>query len=148
MKRSFFVVILIAITFAANAFAGDFGSFYRNPQSYGSIAAPVHIKDKGIYNLVVSVHFLTEPYNAKVYRSDEYKRLINRLSVEWCGVALQQIMEAKELNIRDLNTLKGNIEKDIIRLAEKLKDVYAVEKNTEVVFSFSQFILLSPKDND
>ena len=49
-------------------------------------------------------------------------------------MALRQIMEAKEMSIHDLNTLKGNIEKEVILLADKLKGIYELEKSTEVVF--------------
>ncbi|TRZ47983.1 MAG: hypothetical protein D4S01_11190 [Dehalococcoidia bacterium] len=147
MARSFFISVFVVVLFASNAFAG-LGSFYNNPQSSGSIVAPIQIKDKGIYNLVVSIHFLKEPYNNKIYKSDAYEKLINRLTVEWSGVALQQILEAKEQNINDLTVLKSNIEKAIVSLADKLKNSYSLEKNTEVVFSLSNFFLLTPKDND
>jgi hypothetical protein len=61
-------------------------------------------------------------------------------------VAIQQILEAKEQNINDLTVIKGNIEKAITLLAERLKDIYSLGKDTEIVFSFSNFYLLAPKD--
>ncbi len=145
MKRSFCIGLFVVVLLTSNAFAG---SFYSNPQSSGSIIAPIQIKDKGIYNLVVSIQILKEPYERKIFESDEYEKFIDRLRVEWSGVALQQILEAKEQNINDLAILKVNIEKEIIKLADKLKNYYSLKKNTEVIFSLSNFFLLEPNDND
>ncbi len=147
MARIFFTAVLIFVLLVSNAFAG-LGSFYFEPQSRGSIAAPIQIKGQGMYNLVVSVHFLREPYNDKVYKSDAYKKFIDRLSVEWSRVALQTILEAKEQDIRDLTVLKSDIEKKIYQLSDELKSKYSLEKSTEVIFSFSNFFLLTPKDNN
>jgi hypothetical protein len=81
IARLFSTIIFVTVLFVANAFA--FGSSYSYPESSGSIAAPIQIKDKGFYNLVVSIHFLREPYDNKIYKSDAYKKLIDRLAIEW-----------------------------------------------------------------
>ena len=147
MGRLFYMSLFVVVLLASNAFAG-FGSYYSNPQSGSSIVAAIQIKDKGIYNLVVSVRFLREPYDNKIYTSDGYEKLIERLEVEWSEVALQQVLQAKELNINDLVNLKANIEKEIAKLADELKSSYSLDKNTEVVFSLANFFLLEPSDND
>ena len=143
MVRSFNMSLLIILLLASNAVAGF--SSYNNPYSTDSVVAPIQIKDKGIYNLVISIQFLNEPYDKKIYESDAYENFIRRLNIEWSGVALQQILISKEQNINDLVGLKGNIETEITKLADKLKNKYSLDKNVEVVFSLSNFYLLEPK---
>ena len=146
MVRSFSITLLIVLLLASNAFAG-FSSSYSSPYSSDSVVAPIQIKDKGIYNLVISIQFLNEPYDKKMYESDAYENFIRRLKVEWSGIALLQILKAKEQSINDLAGLKGNIEAEIAKLADQLKKKYSLNKDVEVVFSLSNFFLLEPKNN-
>jgi LPS O-antigen subunit length determinant protein (WzzB/FepE family) len=146
MVQSFSITLLIVLLSALNALAG-FGSSYSSTYSSDSVVAPIQIKDKGLYNLVLSIQFLNEPYDKKMYKSDEYENFIRRLKVEWSGVALLQILKAKETSVNDLAGLKGNIEAEIAKLVDQLKNTYAFEKNVEVVFSLSNFFLLEPKYN-
>ncbi len=77
MARSFRIALIIILVFASNAFAG-FGSSYSSPYSSDSVVAPIQIKDKGIYNLVVSIQFLMShtikkfinPMNTKALSED------------------------------------------------------------------------------
>ena len=144
MNRLFYVTLLAISLFASNALAGF--SSYDNPYSSDGVVAPVQIKGKGIYNLVVSIQFLNEPYEKKPYESKDYEKFIRRLRVEWSGVALQQILQAKEQSINDLDGLKNNIETAINKLADQLKSKYSLDKNTEVIFSLSNFFILEPKN--
>jgi len=66
--------------------------------------------------------------------------------VEWSGVAILQILKAKEQSVNDLANLKGSIEAEITKLADQLKKRYSLDKNVEVVFSLSNFFLLAPND--
>jgi hypothetical protein len=145
MFRLLGITLSIVILFTSNAFAG-FGSYDRVYDS-DSIVAPIQIKEKGIYNLVVSIQFLNEPYEQKVYESDEYENLLKRLKVEWSGVAIQRILKAKEQSINDLAVLKSNIEAEIRKLADQLKTKYSVKEDVEIVFSISSFFILEPKKN-
>lgn len=145
MNRLFSILLVIFFLFASNAIAGF--SSYDNPYSGNSVVAPIQIKDKGVYNLVISIKFLNEPYETRTYESDEYENFIRRLSVIWSGVALQQILNAQEQSINDLANLKGSIEAEISKLADQLKPKYKIPKDTEVVFSLSNFFLLEPKDD-
>ena len=144
MKRLFSMSLLVLLLSGSPAFA-SFGSF-NNSFSRDSVVAPVQIKDKGIYNLVVSINFIHEPYEEKVYESDEYEDFINRLKVEWSGVVIRQILQTKELNVSDLAELEEKIEQAIHKLANKLKSKYSLQRNVEVVFSLSHFYLLKPKN--
>ena len=67
--------------------------------------------------------------------------------MEWSGVALLQVLKAKELSINDLAELKDNIEDEIAKLADQLKNKYSLNEEVEVVFSLSNFFLLEPKNN-
>ena len=145
MLRSFIFVLLIAFLLAPNVLAGF--SSYSSPYSSDSVIAPIQIKDKGMYNLVISIQFLNEPYDKKPYESDAYKNFIRRLKVEWSGVALLQVLKTKEQSINDLAGLKGNIETEIAKLADQLKNKYSLNKDVEVVFSLSNFFLIEPKNN-
>ena len=143
MLRLFNVTILTVLLMTSNAFAGfsSYESFYRSD----SIVAPIQVKDNGIYNLVISIQILAEPYDQKIYKSDAYKDFIRRFHVEWSGVALQQILKTKEPAISDLVTLKSNIESELTKLSDALKSKYSLEKNIEVVFSLSNFYILEPR---
>ena len=143
MFRPFSISLLIVLFLASNAFAGF--SSYNNPYSSDSVVAPIQIKDKGLYNLVVSIQFLREPYERKIYESDQYENFIERLKVEWSGVALLEVLEAKEQGINDLANLKGKIEAEVTKLADQLKPKYSLKNNVEVVFSLSNFFLIEPK---
>lgn len=127
----------------SNALAGF--SSYDSPYVSDSVVAPIQIKDNGIYNLVISIQILNEPYDQKNYKSDAYGGLIKRLHVEWSGVVLQQVLKSKEQSINDLVALKSNIELELTKLADELKNKYSIEKHIEVVFSLSNFYLLEPK---
>ena len=81
MVRSLSIISLLFFLFASNALAG-FGS-YSSPYSSDSVVAPIQIKDKGMFNLVIAIQFLNQPYNQKVYESNAYKNLLRRLKVEW-----------------------------------------------------------------
>lgn len=145
MVRSFNISLVIILLFASNALAGF--SSYSSPYSSDSVIASVQIKDKGIYNLVISIQFLNEPYDSKPYDTDAYENFIRRLKVEWSGVALLQVLKAKEQSINDLADLKSSIESELVKLADQLKQKYRIQKDTEVVFSLSNFFLLEPKGN-
>jgi len=136
---------MVILLFTSNLFAG-FGK-YNSPYRSDTVVAPIQIKDKGLYNLVVSIQFLSEPYDHKKYKTDEYESFIKRLSVEWGGVALHEILKVPEQNVSDLVELKKNIETEISKLADRLKTKYKIEKNVEVVFSLSNFFVLEPKEN-
>jgi hypothetical protein len=144
MFRLFYTLLLITFLFASNALAGF--SSYSNPCSGDSIIAPIQIKDKGLYNLVIEIQFLNEPYEKKIYESDEYKKFIERLKVEWSGIALLEVLKSKEQNINGLVDLKEKIEMEIKKLAEQLKTKYSLDEKVEVVFSLSNFFLLEPKN--
>ena len=145
MRRTYYIMIVFVVLFTSNAFAEGW-SKYEAPYSKDNAIAPVQIKDKGIYNLVVSIQFLNTPYDEKTYKSDVYERFIKRLKVDWSSVAILQILKAKEMSITDLASLKGNIEAEITKLADQLKSKYSLDKNVEVVFSISNFFLLEPKE--
>ncbi|USF86390.1 hypothetical protein [Candidatus Endoriftia persephonae] len=145
MHKYLCILLLMVLLSVSNAYAG-FGS-YDNPYSTDSVIAPIQIKGEGLFNLVISIQFLNEPYEKKPYESDEYKKFIKRLNIEWSGVALSQALQAKEQNINDLDILKSNIEAEINKLANKLKSKYSLNSNVEVVFSLSRFYLLKPRDN-
>ncbi len=144
MNRSISIAILMVALVASNAFAGF--SSYSDSNNRDTVIAPIQIKNKGIYNLVVSIQFLNAPTEEKVYKSDPYEKFMKRLQVEWSGVAILQILKAKEQNVNDLANLKASIEAEITKLANQLKNKYSVDRNVEVVFSLSNFFLLEPKE--
>ena len=145
MVRAFIIAFFIFVSSASSSFAGF--SSYKNPYNNDSVIAPVQIKDNGLYNLVISIQFLNEPYERKPYESDEYKKFIRRLSVEWSGVALLKVLQAQEQSLNDLATLKSIIEKEVEILADKLKPKYSLDRKTEVVFALSNFFLIKPENN-
>ena len=144
MYRPIIIATIIVLIFLSNSFAG-FGS-YNSPYRSDTVVAPIIIKEKGLYNMVVSIQFLNEPYDQKKYKTDEYESFIKRLSVEWSGVALHEILKVPEQNVSDLAELKKNIETEIAKLADQLKTKYKIEKNVEVVFSLSNFFVLEPRE--
>ena len=59
MRRTYYIMIVFVVLFTSNAFAEGW-SKYEAPHSKDNAIAPVQIKDKGIYNLVVSIQFLRD----------------------------------------------------------------------------------------
>jgi len=55
-------------------------------------------------------------------------------------------LKAEELSINDLAALKVNIEKEVDKLADKLKKKYSLEKDVEAIFSLSNFFILEPNN--
>jgi hypothetical protein len=89
---------------------------------------------------------LRKPHDKKIYKSDGYEDLMDRLLVEWRGIALQKILESKEIEVTDLKNLKTDIETEVKKLADRLKNKLLPRQEVEIVFSVSDFFLLEPKD--
>ena len=137
--------VLLLVFILSPATVAGFSS-YSNPYSSDSVIAPIKIKNKGIYNLVISIQFLNEPYEKKPYESDAYQKFINRLKIEWSGVTLLQVLKSDEQSLNDLAALKGKIELEIAKLIEKLKPKYLFHNDIEVVFSLYNFFLIKPQN--
>jgi len=144
MIRTLFIALILSFCLPSNTFAGFYSSQYSRES--GTIVASVQIKDKGIYNLIISAKFLRRPQDKKIYKSDEYERFLDRLEVEWRGIALQKVLESKELSVADLIDLKNSIQTEIVKLVEQLKEKLVPDQNVEVVFSLSDFFLLEPRE--
>lgn len=135
-------VILVAIVFWASipSFAGF--SSYESFSSNGGVVAPIFINEQGLFNLVVSVQFVREPYEKGSYQSDEYHTFISRLSVEWQGLAIQKILDNPSIDSAGLSKLKESIESVINKLIEDTKFKYGIKDSTEVVYSVDKFYLI------
>lgn len=144
MIRTSCIMLILLLLLPLNTFAGFYSNQYSRES--GTIVASVQIKDKGIYNLIITANFLKRPQDKKIYKSDKYEHLLDRLQVEWRGLALQKVLESKELSITDFVDLKNSIQTEIVKLIEQLKKKLVPEQDIEVVFSFSDFFLLEPKD--
>ncbi|MBU0681305.1 MAG: hypothetical protein KKD73_07780 [Proteobacteria bacterium] len=141
MFRAFPVMLTLLLLTASNSCAGLYSFSYDRS---GAVVATVEIENKGIFNLVTSIDFLRKPQDNKIFGSDEYQDMINRVSVEARGVMLQTILEAKQIKLSELAALKGKIEKEIENLIDKNKGIYGVT-STPVVFSIGTFYLLELK---
>ena len=144
IKSSLIATILILVA-STNAFGGSFYS--SSYDSRGTVVASVEIEDKGIYNLVVSIQFLNKPYDKREYESDSYEELINRLSIEWRGVALKKILESNKYKVSDLKTLEASVESEVHKLIKLSKQKHGLSQGIEVIFSISSFYLIEPSDN-
>ena len=138
------LLLLILLFASANANAGFSYSSY---DSRGSVVAAVEIEGQGVYNLVMSVQFLNEPYDKKQYTSDEYEGLINRLSTEWHGVALKVILANNKYKISDLQGLELKVNKAIKDLINNTRNKYGINNNAEVVYSITSFYLVDTRVN-
>jgi methylase of polypeptide subunit release factors len=146
MVKNLSIALFALILFSSNAHAGFYSSSSDYSREAGTVVAAVEIKDVGLYNLVVTIQFLRKPQNTKIYKSEKYEKLVDRLLVESRGITLQRILEQKDLSVSDFAVLKKNIESDIGNLAAQLKKKIIPEQETEVVFSISDFFLLEPTD--
>ena len=140
-KQLFALLVLLLVVTNTHA-----GFSYKNYDSGSSIVAAVEIDGKGIYNLVISVKFLNEPYDKKPYTTDPYEQLIRRLSTEWRGTALQTVLKNNKYKISDLSTLEANVNTAIQELIKSLKKKYGIKVGTEVVYSTSSIYLVDPSD--
>jgi bifunctional pyridoxal-dependent enzyme with beta-cystathionase and maltose regulon repressor activities len=144
MIRSPLIATILMLVASTNAFGGFYSSSY---DSRGTVVASVEIEDKGIYNLVVSIQFLNKPYDKREYESDSYEELINRLSIEWRGVALKKILESNTYKVSDLKTLEASVESEVHKLIKLSKKKHGLSQGIEVIFSISSFYLIEPSDN-
>ena len=135
------VLFALLISVVPSAFAGFYSS--SSSSTGGALATSVEIEGGGIYNLVVSVQFLREPYDKSPYSSDDYEEMIKRLNVEWRDVVLQRVLSENNIKISELTTLKKNISSDLSLLVAKAKKKHGVTENTEVVYSISGFYLVN-----
>lgn len=75
------VLFALMISVVPSAFAGFYSS--SSSSTGGALATSVEIEGGGIYNLVVSVQFLREPYDKSPYSSDDYDARNHGVSSEW-----------------------------------------------------------------
>lgn len=139
--RLFALLILVLVATSTHA-----GLSYKSYDSGSSIIVAVEIDSKGVYNLVVSVKFSNEPYDKKPYTSDAYDELINRLSVEWRGVALKEILKNNTYKLSGLSEIESKVDSVIQELIINSKNKHGIKANTEVVYSISSIYLVDTSD--
>ena len=142
LKIRFFALILLLLS-VSSAHAGF---SYKSYDSGSSIVAAVDITGKGIYNLVVSVKFSREPFDKNPYTSDSYEALINRLSIEWRGVALKTILENNTYKLSDLTAIESRVNTAIQALVKSSKNKHGINGNAEVLYSISSIYLVDTSD--
>jgi hypothetical protein len=142
MKHLFIAAILLLLI-SSTAQASFYSSTYN---SANTAIAAVEIEGKGLYNLVVSVQFLRKPYDKGEYTSDEYEELINRLSVEWRGVALKRVLSANRYKITDLSALRASLESAMESLISEAKKKHGVKQGMDVVYSIVDIYLIDPRN--
>ncbi|NNJ94355.1 MAG: hypothetical protein HKP57_06390 [Halobacteria archaeon] len=135
-----FLALLLAATSAHAGFS------YKSYDSGSSIIAAVEIEDKGIYNLVISVKFSNEPYDRKPYTGDPYEALIRRLSTEWRGVALKEVLKKNKYKLSDLSRIESTVNTAIQELIKRSKNKHGINAKTEVVYSISSIYLVDTGD--
>ncbi len=138
MKSLFLTFLLICLS--SNVMAG---SFYSSPSRGSSLATSVLIDDKGIFNLVISVNFLNEPFDKAPYTSDSYEEMIKRLNIEWHNVVLNQVLASNSYKTSDLPVLKKSIDSGLSQLVASTKKKYGIKDNVEVVYSVGNFYLVN-----
>jgi len=119
------------------------GSYYSSGSLGGAITASVSIEDKGIYNLVISVEFLSEPFDKAPFTSDNYEEMLKRLNVEWRGVVLKQVLQSSNYKMSDLALLKQQIDHELDKLIVQAKTKHRIKPNTEVVYAIGSFYLVN-----
>lgn len=135
-------LLLFTLLFSAQSFAG---LGYKSLTTNSGIAAPIEIQDNGIYNLVINVEFLREPYDTKSYTHNDYAKLIQRLNVEWTAIAIETVLAKPNYKIADLAALKNELQQKLNQLIGKTKPKYNVEETTEVVYSIDSFYIIKPE---
>lgn len=143
MKKTLLITLLLLFFASTNCLAGF--SSYKESYSTDTAVAPVYIKDQGVFNLVITIQFLYEPYNKKTYTTDAYQNYINRLSVEWREIAIQLILSSNIHEISEIERLKEKIETEIQKRAESLKHIYSLKKKDEVIYSITGIYLSKPE---
>ena len=139
------VLILTIFCFISVSVYG--GSFKSSYDSRSSVVATVEIENEGVYNLIASVQFLRIPYDTKIYKDDGYEDLINRLSVEWRGVALNVILQSNKYKISDLSALQENIDAALLELINSTRSKYKISNKAEVVYSITSMYIVKPSND-
>lgn len=145
MLKKLILSAFILLMFSSYSSAGFYSNYTKES---GTVIAAIQLKDKGLYNLIVTIQFMRRPQESKIYKSDEYEQIVDHLLVESRGVALQRILERKDIALTDFADLKKVIETDIKKKIDEKKKKFIPDQNVEVVFAISDFYLLEPKDKD
>jgi len=119
------------------------GSYYSSASLGGAITTSVSIEDKGIYNLVISVEFLTAPFDKAPFTSDNYEEMLKRLNVQWRGVVLKQVLQSSSYKMSDLALLKQQIDRELDKLVLEAKKKHRIKPNTEVIYAVGSFYLVN-----
>ncbi len=143
MKRKILITFILFCFTATNCLAGF--SSYQESFTTDTAVAPVFISDQGVFNLVVRIQFLHELYDKKPYTTNNYKKYIDRLSVEWSDIATQHILSGNIRAISEIEKLKSSIQAAIEKRAESLKSHYALQQEDEVVYAITGFYLSKPE---
>ncbi len=143
MPKSNLLLACILLLLSTTTYGGF--SSYSGYNNQGSVMAAVEIEGKGIYNLVISVQFLSQPFDKKPYSSDAYEELLKRLSVEWKGVVLKEVLINNLYKVTDLGALKEKVKSAIQKQINSAKNKYGIDKDAEVVFSVGSFYLVDTK---
>ncbi len=106
--------------------------------------APVYIPDQGLFNFVIKIQFLLEPYDKKPYTTDSYSQFISRISLEWSDIATHTILSSNISKVSDIKQLKNDIKAEINKRAEILKSMYTLKKQTELIYSITGCYLVKP----
>jgi len=145
--RAVFVTTLVFLLMSSSAIAGlGSGSGYYPISGSNSVVAPVWVEGEGLFNLVVSLDFLSRPEDTKLYRSDSYTQLIGHLSVKWRSIALDKILALGTIEKGGLADLKKEIESAIDILVKDESARLLDDQKVAVVYSLTHFMLLEPRN--
>lgn len=133
------VAVLLSLV---NLFSVNAGMLlYKQPYEINVVSAPVQIKDKGMYNLIIGMKFLNKPTDDKKYKEKGYENLMERLSIEWSSIAISRILTAGEVTVPQLDELKKSIEEDISKYVEGLKEKFMPGVELEIVYAIQTYFL-------
>jgi len=144
MVRKLIVITAVLSLFSSGALA-QYIHFPEDNKDAATVKTAVQIKDKGIYNLVVTVQFLRKiEYGSSSLKSDDYNKMVERLLVESRELIMNKILERNELALSDFHELESGIKSAIGKRADELIMQLFPNKKIKVVFSISEFYLLEP----
>jgi len=147
MLRTFLATTLVFLVLSSSAIAGyGSGSGYYPLSDSNNVVAPVWIEGEGLFNLEVSLDFLGRPEDTKLYKSDSYTQLIDRLSVKWRSIALDKILAVSTIEMGGMADLKKEIELAVDKLVKDESAKLMGDQKVEVVYSLSRFMLLEPRN--
>lgn len=110
---------------------------YPNELPYDKVVIATVITDKGPFNLNISVEFFATTGHVNRTATS----IMLELDLLWKKIVIDRVYKNKVTKLFEIPELKNNIDEDLKKLVDKLKETHGVPKSVEIDFTITHFFL-------